>query len=152
MKSIPQTVSESTKRRNPHLYQSMYSHPGFCGVEVAEAIKSGKPPKRIRQSTKPLMNKLEGEWFAYLKTKYPSHAQYIYPQSVRFKLGNGIWYKPDLWCPILGTWGTCWEIKGPHAFRGGLENLKVAASQYPNLCWMLIWKEHGDWKEQLVLP
>ena len=148
MKSIPQQVSESTRRRNPHLYQ--YS----TGITPTgdEITIITKPPKRIRQSSKPLMNNLEQEWFAVLHVRYPSHAKSIRPQVVRFKLGNGIWYKPDIWCPTLGTWGCCWEVKGPHSFRGGIENLKCAAYAYPEVKWVLVWKENGQWKEQTVLP
>ncbi len=152
MKEVPQDVSLSTKRRNPHLYPSMYSHPGFCGTEVAAAIKEGKTPKRIRQSTKPLMNKLEQEWFEVLRLRY---SYYFHPptlcQSVRFKLGNGIWYKPDFFVPPLST---SFEVKGPYAFRGGFENLKVAAHLYPSMTWILVWKDKttGKWQEQEVLP
>lgn len=109
------------------------------------ATEGIKTPKRIRQSTKPLLNKLEDEWLAF----YEKWFDRIYAQGIRFKLANGLWYKPDFVCFTVKT---CWEIKGPHAFRGGFENLKVAASQYPDFKWVLTWKQDGGWKEQVVLP
>jgi hypothetical protein len=66
-------------------------------------------------------------------------------------LGNGIWYKPDFTGFVDGSY-TAWEVKGPHAFRGGFENLKVAANQYKEINWHLVWKEGGQWKDQGVLP
>ena len=44
------------------------------------------------------------------------------------------------------------EVKGPHAFRRGFENLKMAAHKYPWIKWVLVWKENGEWREQTVLP
>lgn len=140
MKEIPKNVSESVKLRNPHLY---------CSAEVARVLTDHKPPRRIRQSTKPLLNKLEQEWYSRQCAFFPSRTFYM--QSIRFKLANGIWYKPDA-VSIDFLPPTCWEIKGPHAFRGGFENLKVAAHQYPNIHWILVWKENGKWQEQEVLP
>lgn len=153
MNQIPTQVSESVRKRNPHLYgPSDYVIKSLkCGEAYAKEFCTPKPAKRIRQSSKPLLNKLEQEWFDVLLIRYPSHAKAIRPQTIRFKLGNGIWYKPDIWCPTLGTWGCCWEVKGPHSFRGGIENLKVAASLYPEIKWVLVWKDKG-WQEQEVLP
>ncbi len=152
MKEIPANVSESTKKRNPNLYPSMYSHPGFCGVEVAEAIKSGKPPTRIRQSTKPLMNELEKEWAFVLHERYGQFGLPVFPQSIRFMLANGVWYKPDF--VVFGETGMmAFECKGPHSFRGGMENLKIAANKYaPRVKFALCWKVDGQWQEQTVLP
>ena len=74
-------------------------------------------------------------------------------QSKRYKLGNGIWFKPDMTGnDTRDGRETAYEVKGPHAFRGGFENLKVAAHQWPEVRWLLVWKERGEWKQQEVLP
>lgn len=107
-----------------------------------------RPGKRIRQASKPLMNKLEQEYYdRFLSWKDSTLS--ICVQSVRFRLANGLWYKPDFFtnAPNVGI-----EVKGPHAFRGGFENLKMAAHQYPWIKWVLVWKENGEWCEQTVLP
>lgn len=104
--------------------------------------------KRIRQSTKPLMNRLELEFYEILKQNYYPNS--IFAQAIRFKLGNGIWYKPDF--IVFGLNVRAYEVKGEHAFRGGFENLKVAASLYKSVGWILVWKHDGQWCEQTVLP
>lgn len=109
--------------------------------------KGADIPKRIRQSSRPLLNKLEQEWY----DRHRDVFGFISIQAIRFKLGNGIWYKPD-----FVVWGEAgiygYEIKGPHGFRGGFENLKVAAFLYRKIEWWLTWKENGEWKEQQILP
>jgi hypothetical protein len=134
-------VSAQTRRLNPELYSV---HPDMVNT-TGPAIQS----KRIRQDSKPLMNKLESEFKRYHES-LTGHV--LIPQALRFKLGNGIWFKPDFvqFCPNMGI--TAFEVKGPHAFRGGFENLKVAASLWPQVRWVLVWKESGSWKHQEILP
>ena len=142
MKTLPNNPSESTKKRNPHLW----------AVERDEEGKAQRmvlcPPKRIRQSSKPLMNGLEQSfWNEVLNSVRPGAKA----QAIRFRLANGIAYKPDFvdlsTQPLMA-----WECKGPHAFRGGLENLKMAANLYPEIYWVLVWKKDGQWQQQRVLP
>jgi hypothetical protein len=152
MKEIPQQVSESVRRRNPHLYGGG-QQPEITGVIVNGETVPVKIPKRIRQSTKPLLNKLESEWFEVLKCRW----KIIVPQGLRFMLANGTWYKPDFIVWPVG-WESddhrlrAFECKGPHAFRGGKENLKIAAHQYPQIKWELVWKKDGQWQEQTIYP
>lgn len=148
MKEIPHG-SESFRKLNPNLLPRMYVPAEGGGFDCEKTLELTKPPRRIRQSTKPLLNKLEQEWYSRQCAFFPSRTFYM--QSIRFKLANGIWYKPDA-VSIDFLPPTCWEIKGPHAFRGGFENLKVAAHQYPNIHWILVWKENRNWQEQEVLP
>ena len=110
--------------------------------------------KRIRQDPKPLMNKLEHEFFLRLCPPFDHNGYRLVIQSVRFRLANGLWYKPDFLkvgddtdAPMVG-----YEVKGEHAFRGGFENLKMAATKYPWIKWILVWKENEMWQEQVVLP
>jgi hypothetical protein len=107
------------------------------------------PKKRIRQSSKPLLNKLESEFCGEMMCLNP--AIRFHAQAMRFKLGNGIWYKPDF-VAFFSNCTCAYEVKGPFAHRGGFENLKVAAHQYPQIKWILVWKQDGAWKEQVVLP
>ena len=149
VKTLPQGC-ESFRKLNP----SLYGGPQKAGLEPRSDSDgvgaTHRPQKRIRQSQKPLMNKLEQEWFDHLVSTFPK--LWFCPQTTKFKLGNGIWYKPDITCPYFNGIFTCWEVKGPFAHRGGFENLKVAASKYPEFKWILVWKENGQWKEQTVLP
>lgn len=108
-----------------------------------------RPARRIRQSSKPLLNKLETEFKEWYEFRT---GRRLMCQAIRFRLGNSIWYKPDFVC--LNSMGIllCMEVKGPHAFRGGFENLKVAAGLYPDFSWKLWWKSNGSWQYQNVLP
>lgn len=148
-------------------------------IEAADAAQNGGVPQhtdadalpgakakakgRLRQSIRPLMNNLETEFYGTICNKYPDYPE-VRIQSARYRLGNGIWYKPDFtaaFWPIPETAEEtfrlrpiAWEVKGPRAFRGGFENLKVAASLYPEVRWLLVWKdqETGEWQEQHILP
>lgn len=121
---------------------------GKWNFVVGEQIVS-KSPKRIRQSSKPLLNKLETRYLAYLESVLPNAL--IRAQAKRYMLGNGIWYKPDF-TAVIDDKEYAWEVKGPHAFRGGFENLKVAAHQYPEIIWTLAWYENDSWFAQRINP
>jgi hypothetical protein len=119
-------------------------------------------PKRMRQRTKPLLNKLES---AFLNLLF-HRCQFtkIHCQAIRFQLANGMAYTPDLFAfdwpdhdessgnPV--TWPHAWEIKGPHAWDDSIAKLKMAAKLYPEITWILAWKDKvtGQWQEQRVLP
>lgn len=142
MDDIPRLhISEATRRRNPHLYGPPQSS--------SAPVPLVTPGKRLRQSQKPLLNKLETRWFAVLQTTLPKGIV-IHAQAMRFELARGIWYKPDFAAFVAGTLNA-WEVKGPRAFRGGFENLKVAATVFPEVVWKLVWEDGGQWREQVVL-
>lgn len=115
-----------------------------------------KAKKRVRQDGRPLLNKLETEFYDQLLAAGPN--KLIRAQAMRYKLANGVWYKPDFTCANWRisdgeTGPVAWEVKGPRAFRGGFENLKVAATRYPEVRWLLVWKDQsGQWQEQHILP
>lgn len=149
MKEIPQQVSESVKRRNPHLYTSV-TGVAPTGETVTISIK---PPKRIRQSSKPLMNKLEQRCFDHLcKTQRPLHAQ-----AVTFRLANGVRYTPDIisfdypWRNVDHC-TVAWEVKGPWFTDDAIVKLKVFAAAYPNILVLLAFEDEptGIWLFQEV--
>ena len=123
-------------------------------METANAA----PGIRIRQDSKPLMNKLEAEWFAILSAQFPNYPR-PRAQAKRYKLANGAWYRPDVtassW-PDEGGWAreTAWECKGPSCMKNvarGLLAIKFAAAQWPEIAFWLVWKEKNQWKSQKVL-
>ena len=134
--------------------QQLLDHPKFAQL-TGTAAKAFKPQTanaalgvRIRQDSKPLMNKLETQWFNQLGSL--ASTRNLRAQAIRVKLANGLWFKVDITCEIDGKM-TCFEVKGPFAFRGGFENLKSAASLFPEWDWFLVWKDDGQWKSQKVL-
>ncbi len=139
------TFSPATLARNPNL---------FGARPAKESMPSAKPAKRIRQDSKPLMNELETSFHERLKDMFPCNqvtTNDVTTQAIRFRLGNGIWYKPDF--VVFSQDGIrAYEVKGQHAFRGGFENLKVAASLYRAIRFKLVWQDGHQWKEQEVLP
>jgi hypothetical protein len=147
------TLSKSTLARNQHFGEESVPAARPASDSPGGPISANDallPPRRIRQDTKPLLNKLEMEWYHVLKRSYGPDVP-VFSQAIRFRLGNGIWYKPDFM--VFGTpqfYG--YEVKGPHAFRGGFENLKVCVNLYREIKWYLVWKLDGQWEEQEVLP
>lgn len=116
-----------------------------------------KPGKRLRQSPKPELNKLETEWLAQMQKMFPVGK--IRAQALKFRLGRGIFYKPDFILTYVDHSAQMnrmitYEVKGPHAFRGGFENLKVAAGLWPEVQFRLVWKDKNsrEWMQQEVLP
>lgn len=118
----------------------------------SEAAKVNTAPAktRIRQHKATKMNALESRFFDYLRFTYPGVI--IRSQAKSYRLANGINYRPDFTAIIEGR-EMAWETKGPKAFRGGFENLKVAADRYREITWTLAWEEggHGQWRFQTVL-
>lgn len=156
MATLPNNPSETLRKLNPHLYNALGDEVNVscCPLSLEtktafDVLKRCATGKRLRQDPKPLMNKLETELFNYLQRLYPKVK--LHAQAKRYKLANGLWYKPDLTAVMDGR-EFAWEAKGPHAFRGGFENLKFAATAWPEVNWTLIWKDGNGWRSQKILP
>jgi hypothetical protein len=117
--------------------------------------KAGPNKKRLRQSSKPLMNKLEQAWFDHLKATLPAPAlPTLRAQAKRFKLCNGCWYKPDA-TAIVSSNEIAWEVKGSSKMKGrqsGNMAVKLAAAAFPEITFFFVWREAGTWCTQRVLP
>jgi len=149
MNEIPKNVSESVRRRNPHLYG-----PVVGGVEACQPKQTAIPTlqNRIRQNSKPLMNKLETEF--YNRTWSATESKRVHIQAITFKLANGLRYTPDfVWQDICDSrWQIiAYEVKGAWVDGDSFPKLKMAATVFPEITWLLVWKESGVWKEQRVL-
>lgn len=118
--------------------------------------KADDPPlttkKRIRQSSKPVLNQLETEALALLQAACPNTV--FHQQAWRVKIANGSWFKVDL-CAFLDSRWHAWEVKelrGKNVDRGKLA-LKCAAHQFPEIIWHLLWRQSGyPWQDQHILP
>jgi len=142
MATLPTNPSSAFMARNPHIY-------GQKAVNVADyqPAAKAKSAKRIRQSEKPLMNKLESEFFLWLNSqRIPKH----HPQSFTLRLGNGLRYTPDFYSP---TGATAYEVKGPWATDDSIAKLKISATTYPEITFTLVWKDVNEqWQFQVVRP
>lgn len=142
MKEPPLNVSDSVRRRNPHLYG-----PPAAVIQAPTAT-------RIRQQSKPPLNKLELEWLGHLKL---SPTLRVRIQALTFKLANGVKYTPDFVTTHLDMERRCsvitgWEVKGKHAWDDAIVKIKIAAHEWPEITWKMVWKENGNWKQQTILP
>jgi len=120
----------------------------------AEVGIQPKPMKRIRQGEIKL-RPWENEWKASLEAS--GDWVNVKGQSIRVRLANGAWYKPDITAKLFGQREAlfAWEVKGGKKMKGvakGILALKVAAALYPEIVWILVWKEAGSWRQQIVEP
>lgn len=115
-------------------------------------VADTKTPKRIRQSSKPLLNKLEQRYLGYLSMIYVDHP--IISQGLNFRLANGCWYCPDF--VVWGDENNCtraFEVKGNQPIQDdSVVKIKVAAKEYHWLRWYLVWWKDDQWQTQLVIP
>lgn len=155
--------ADEINRRNalrcPHHVRRMPSCPICCRVSEEltaplEAVFQAAKGKRIRQSDKPLMNKLEAEWFAIINAQFPNYPR-PRAQTVTIRLANGVRYTPDMfafsWPSDRGSCPTAWEVKGKHAWDDAIVKLKVAATSFPEIRFVLVWKNGGEWRQQEVM-
>lgn len=147
---VPEQVSESTRKRNPDFYG-----PGKLNPNVNQMTAIPAEGKRIKQRGRQ-PTKIELEWHRILSVQYPNYPR-PRSQAVTFVLANGVRYTPDEfvsdWPADLGpSMPTCWEIKGPKAWDDAIVKIKVAAHEWPEMRWILVWKEDDQWKQQVVLP
>jgi hypothetical protein len=142
MKEIPQG-SSSFKALNQHLFGPVAAPTASTSPEAP-----AKPPKRIRQSSKPLMNKLETEFHAELCSRFPDVP--IRCQAMTLRLANGLRYTPDF--VVFNHWLAAYEVKGPWIDGDSVPKLKMAAAMFPDVGFWLVWKDAGKWQYQQVLP
>ena len=122
----------------------------------SHCLHSTEKRVRVKQSPKPLLNKLEQEWFDILSGRFPNYPR-PRAQAVRFKLCNGVTFTPDIfavsWPQSNGPASpTAFEVKGKHAWDDAIVKIKMAAHEWPEIVWILAWKDNGEWKQQKILP
>ncbi len=128
----------------------------LAGIALASLADNTKPKKRVRQSSKPLMNALETEYSAKLQSDIPN--KQFYPQAVTLRLANGVRLTPDFFCFSMtddsgDVFPQAREVKGKHAWEDSLIKLKFAAAQWPEIQFILAWKDSsGQWCQQTILP
>lgn len=162
-------VSEATRRLNPNLFSRPAEQAVRIIVNPETELRNNiaqAERKRLRQSDKPIMNKLETRFYEeQLVPDYVLKGEAVHIQAVRLELARGIWYKPDFFLPAAfsrmpagGGKGRhrgalAYEVKGPKVFRGGFENLKVAARVHPWITFYLVWEDEktGRWDRQEIL-
>ena len=118
-------------------------------IAAQEKPQAPVSDRRVRQATKG-PNKLEADFAYWLPHARPQTADIRY-NAVTLTIANGVRYTPD-WTGWEGERLTAWEVKGPHAFDGSLEKLKMAARSFPRIKFELAWRVRGEWRIQAILP
>lgn len=109
--------------------------------------------KRIRQSGAPRLNALEEAWLHELKYRVVPGVK-VRPQDKSYRLANGVNYRPDFSAIVAGR-ETCWEVKAPRRARWadkGHMTVKVAAAVWPEVRWIFVDRDDGNWRTQEILP
>ena len=93
-------------------------------------------------------NKLEAAFAAILRAENPGIR--IREQSVTLLIANGCRYTPDIFAVVAGQM-TAWETKG-FLREDAAVKIKVAAKEWPEITFFLIWRRAGVWNRQRILP
>ena len=138
-------ISESTRKRNPEIYGKA----PCLGGETRPTAK-----RRLRQSSKPLLNRLETEYLNHLQSRWTNK---FYPQAMTFRLASGLKYTADFFAfdfPWTGeaSGPTAFEVKGPWFPEHNRVKIKAFAAAYPEIRVLLVWRENGLWQSQRVNP
>jgi hypothetical protein len=132
------------RARNAHLFGTA---PAVGGKPIPVATQM--PDKRLRQSSKPTMNKIESDYYQLLLRAWPKCEIKI--QAMKLKLANGLTYCPDF--IVFGYEKlVAIETKGAWIDGDSIPKLKMAAATWPKIEFRLVWREGNIWKEQIVLP
>lgn len=148
LKRICPGASESTLRVNAGNIQVQNMLKAARGdITVPKAAPA---PIRIRQSTKPDLNKTEARGIAFLQRRYPDALLRVHAKT--YVLANGVRYTPEA-TAILDGVEHAWEVKGPKIWDDATVKIKVAANEFPEIVWTMIWEDSKtkEWKTQIIL-
>lgn len=114
-------------------------------LEIIKAEIVAKPPKRIRQSSKPL-NQTEQR---YKERMIAQGITDIREQAITLKLDPPFKsYRADLSYVTMHNSLCLVEVKGPHRFRrAGIAKVALAAKTYPEFAFLLAEWDGKEWKE-----
>lgn len=120
---------------------------------VVPIVQVTKTKKRIRQKSDDGMNKLEREALSWLTTGWSPIPCGLRSHGKRYQLANGVNYTPDFTAYDDNKREVAWEVKGPKAWDDAIVKIKMAAHEWPQVEWWLLWKDdEGHWLFQQVLP
>lgn len=153
---FPHGVSESTLKRNAGNLQSLVvqSAPSqLPAVVTPKAVVPATPfmveGKRIKQCRIPKLNKTELRFITMLRGSRPDLTIRVHAKT--YLLANGVRYTPEATAIVEGReWA--WEVKGKKIWDDAVVKIKVAAENFPEICWYMVWEEKGVWNSQRILP
>ncbi len=126
------------------------------GDRDAIQLAKEKAPKRIRQSSKPLLNKTEQRCFDYLSSSMIDAV--VKEKPMTFRLCNGVRLTPDIGVFMIPgeMKPRMIDVKGQQQIQDdAVVKLKFAAKEWPMFAWLIMWEidgVHGNWCVQEILP
>lgn len=140
------SVGDAVRRLNQNVF-------GKLDAETKEILNSAPLNRRIKQKTKG-PNLLEQSAMEYLSEQngLSRLGLTLRHHALTLLLANGVRYIPDVtgFSPKHDKLHA-WEIKGKHAWDDAIVKLKVAAHEWPNIQFYLMWKDDCVWQTQHIL-
>ena len=130
-------------------------------LAIAGKTKAAAPMSNaIRQQHGPALNKLEDDFHRHLTSTFKPLGDTILVQPVALLLGNGVRYTPDFLRVANFVAGSrsvtldAYEVKGPRFWDDARVKIKVAASLYPWIRFVLVTRKGrtAPWVFTEVLP
>lgn len=143
------SVGPGVRKLNPQLSGSATVSTPEAHAIMIKGYAPAKPKTRLHQSSKPLMNKLETEFYCWLISLGGVPQKGLCIQAITFRLANGLRYTPDFVSVLQRV--TAWEVKGKWVDGDSFPKLKMFAATYPEILVKLVWKQDGAWQEQTIL-
>lgn len=145
MRFTQQQVDEYNKRRKfccenipGHIYGSNVKND-------TKPILTNLVPQKTTDESK--LNKTEHLFLVYLRTLYPC----VRIQAITLKLGDDCRYTPDFYTIDPNGVVTLWEVKG-FMRDDALVKIKVAARQWTEFQFKLVYRRNGQWEIEDVKP
>ncbi len=125
--------------------------------EKERALKA-KPrhPRRLAKARRPegspYRSKTEAEFAGLLELRRKAGEIVAWRhEPLRFKLGNGAWYKPDFLAQEPSGELVLYEVKG-HWREAARVRIKVAASAHPEFRFVAVRKDRASWEHEEFQP
>lgn len=151
--NIPTQVSESFRRRNPHLYGIGKPNPTPADIAANVVFEKPTTAEVIEHGNEWIdavadLNKTEREFHGILIRRHNT----VLPHGLKLKLAGKTFYTPDFICFDHGLGVTIYEVKGGHIWDDAIVKLKCAANKFTAFRFILAQKKKGEWKESIVKP
>ena len=146
MKLTAEMLKEKGWAQGP---DGVYRKSGYLPFKP-DALAAPEPPKRLQQTSKPLLNQTEERYLGMLKSMGYST---IFVQAITLRLDPPFKsYRPDL--AYFHQYALVFvEVKGPHRFREkGIAKAALAAKTYPQFRFELAEWTGKEWKESVLTP
>ncbi len=111
------------------------------------AAESAQAKPMLRQKSGQKLNKTEAAYLSHLRGVLPPES-FVEPHALTLLLANGLRYTPDfIVSDSSGLWA--YEVKG-HMRDDAAAKLKMAASKFTFIKFILVWRNGASWGQQRI--